>query len=338
MFVLASAPSFRRVLAVVPLFWCAAASAEVVRFEIERREPFADGASFAEVGSYEQIVGRVHFAIDADATHNQQIVDLKHAPRNDDGRVEFQSDLFILAPKDLKKGNGAVLYDVNNRGNKLAIRFFNDAPGENDPKSPGNGFLMRHGYTIVWSGWDGELLPGGSRLRLSAPVASHGDKPITGLVRYEISTGAGDKVRLGVNRANHGAYRPTEEGLRNATLTWRLRPGDPRVTIPRRQFRIHVAEVESDRPGQLPQVELELPAGFRKGYLYELIFEARDPLVHGVCFASLRDLITAIKRGEGKDNPLVNDEKPMIDRAHGFGVLAKRAVLTRIPLLRIQRG
>ena len=58
----------------------------------------------------------------------------------------------------------------------------------------------------------------------------------------------------------------------------------------------------------------------RRGYIYELIYEARDPLVHGVCFASVRDLIAAFKTGTGPGNPLVSDGKPVIRRAHGFGV------------------
>ena len=129
---------------------------EVVRYEITERQPFADGESFGEVGPYERISGRVHFAINPKLPQNQTIIDLEHAPRDEDGRVRFSADFFILAPKDPARGNGAVLYDVNNRGNKLALRFFNDTPGGNNPKLAGNGFLMRQGFTVLWSGWIGD--------------------------------------------------------------------------------------------------------------------------------------------------------------------------------------
>jgi hypothetical protein len=177
---------------------------------------------------------------------------------------------------------------------------------------------LRQGWIVAWSGWSAELLPGDARLRLSAPFAKgEGNQPITGLVRYEVSV---DKpaTRTSVNRENHGAYRPTDDGLKNATLTWRLRPGDPRVPIPHEQFRLHVSE--PDAPDVLPRVELEVPAGLQPGYLYEVIYEARDPLVHGVCFAAVRDLMAAFKYGEGEGNPLVDDGKPAIQRVHGFGV------------------
>ena len=305
--------------AMVTLWAVETADGEVVRFEVKKRETFANGQSFGTVGPYERIIGTVHYAIHPDNPRNRPIVDLQYAPRNAAGLVAFEADLFILAPKNLAKANGAALYDVNNRGNKLAIRFFNDGPGGNDPQDGGNGYLMREGYTIIWSGWDGELLPGGNRLQLHAPVARDHEKTITGPVRYEISV---DKpsTREPINRANHGAYRPTAAGLAAATLTWRLRPRDKRVRIPREQFQLRVVEVKDAPHGQLPDVQLDLPAGFRPGYLYEVIYEAQDPLVHGTCFASVRDLIAAVKHGDGKGNPLLRGGNPVIHRAHGFGV------------------
>ena len=316
---------FGLVLAVPIMSWLlvhGATQAEVVRFEIQSREPFADSRAFGEVGPYERIVGRVYYELDPNLPQNQNVIDLKLAPRNERGNVELFGDLFVLAPCDLSKGNGAILYDVNNRGNKLALRFFNFASGSNDPKNDGHagdGFLLRYGFTIVSSGWDGELLPGGNRLRLSPPVACDGDRPITGLVRCEIVPNS-DVKRTVVNWANHGSYRPTEQGRKTASFTHRILPGDARVPIPRDRWTLYVSEVQSDSPSQLPKVELEMSDGLKKGHIYELIYEAQDPLVHGTCFTALRDLISAFKHGGGKDNPLLVDGKAAIRRAHGFGV------------------
>ncbi|MDA1166314.1 MAG: SMP-30/gluconolactonase/LRE family protein, partial [Planctomycetota bacterium] len=174
--------------------------------------------------------------------------------------------------------------------------------------------------TVVWSGWDGELQPGAGRLQLNAPLAGTMQQPVTGKVRYEIAVSDEAETRISVNRSGHGAYRPTDRGIESATLTWRLRPSDPRVSIPRDQFHLYVQEIGSDQQGQLPRVDLEIPAGFQKGYLYEVIYEARDPLIHGVTFASVRDLMTALKHGTGVGNPLLLDGKPVVKRNHGFGV------------------
>ena len=305
-------------------------SAEVVRFEIDSREPFADGQAFGNVGGYERIVGRVVYEIDPSLRQNGVIVDLQHCATNERGRVEFTGDLDILAPADLSRGNGAVFYDVNNRGNKLALRMFNDSGGGNDPTTlndAGHGFLMRQGFIVVWSGWDGELLAGNGRLRLTAPVARPESGPITGPVRCEIVP-TSDVTRSDINWANHGSYRPTKRGLETATLTHRERPGDPRVSIPRDEWTLHITDEPlsspagetSDPASQLPRVELELPAGMKKGHIYEVIYEAEDPLVMGVGFAGLRDLIAAFRDGSGEGHPLLRDDQPVVTHAYGFGV------------------
>src|SRR5262245_660914 len=103
------------------LLSAAAAPGELVKLTILDRKPFAEGKAFGDVGPYEAITGVAHFAIDPAAARNKVIVDLDRAPRNADGKVEFESDVYILAPKDPGKGNGAILYDVNNRGNKLVV-------------------------------------------------------------------------------------------------------------------------------------------------------------------------------------------------------------------------
>ncbi|MDC0935640.1 alpha/beta hydrolase domain-containing protein [Pirellulales bacterium] len=294
--------------------------AEVVRFDITSRQPFADGKSFGDVGPYEKIIGTVHFAMDPAQAQNRAIVDIDLAPRDDQGLVEFSSDLYILAPKDLSRGNGAAFYEVNNRGSKVALWFVNDASPSDDPNDAGNGFLMRQGFVVVWSGWDGELLPSGAGLQLHAPFASSDNEPITGPVRYEICAGQDGATRMNVSAGGHGGYRPVAEALSGATLTRRLRPESARVAIPREQFRIHTTDVESNFQGQLPSVELELPAGFTKGYLYELIYQAQQPLVHGVCFAAVRDLMAGLRHGEGLGNPLLVDGESAVDRTYGFGV------------------
>src|SRR5437762_14130494 len=99
--------------------------AELVKLEIQRREPFANGVPFGDTGPYEKLVGIARFAVDPSLDRNRGIVDLDLAARNAQGKVEFAADFYVLAPKDPSKGNGAILYDVNNRGNKLALAMFN---------------------------------------------------------------------------------------------------------------------------------------------------------------------------------------------------------------------
>lgn len=301
--------------------------AELVELTIHRREAFADGMAFGDVGPYEKIVGVARFALDPKHARNRLIVDLDKAPRNADGKVEFESDIYILAPKDPAKGNGAIFYDVNNRGNKLALGFFNRAAGSNDPSSKvhaGDGFLMRRGYTVVWCGWIGELLAGGDRVLLHPPIATDDGKPIRGVVRYEMVADAPAETQPLSRREGHGSYPPTSKGEAEGVLTWRMRETDERVPIPRGQWKLErqpMAEPGKGVAGTLPQIRLRLAGGFRPGCIYELVCEAEGPIVQGTGFAAVRDLISFLHNDPGKQNPLRNgDGKPVITRAYGFGV------------------
>ena len=202
------------------------------------------------------------------------------APRNADGKVEFEADVFILAPKDPAQGQRALFYDVNNRGNKLALGIFNSAPGGNDPSTAadaGDGFLFRRGYTVVWCGWIGELLPGNHRLLLKAPVATDNGKPIRGIVRYEMVTDrrptpcrcrAGRRPR---QLSAHGRRRDRRRPHLADARDRRARADSARAVVagtpaPFRKDR--------RRPGRWARSGC-VAGGFRPGYLYELVCEAR---------------------------------------------------------------
>ena len=144
--------------------------AEVVGVTVTSRTPVADGRTFDAAGSYEQLTGRIEFALDPDDPHNRGIVDLVHAPRDADGRVHFLSDLNVVRPTDARKGNGVLLFEVANRGGKGGLLNTFSRGATSDPTSvagAGDGFLMRDGYTLVWIGWEFDV-PATS-LRLRAP-------------------------------------------------------------------------------------------------------------------------------------------------------------------------
>ena len=292
----------------------------VTRIEFQNRRPYAEAKSFAGIGPYQRLTGRVHFEVDPRLEANQQIVDLAFAPRNKRGNVEFSADLDILAPVDLSKANGTLFYDVNNRGRRMALPMFNEEADD---------FLMRKGYVVVWCGWIAEVLPvadenspGNNLLRLDAPAAKNPDQPLIGLTRAEIMINQPAERYNISNRPYLGAHRPTPRGMKEATLTWRLRERGRRVAIPPEQWRLEVQEVSS--PGQehcLPKVELVMPAGLMPGYIYELMYEAQDPVVQGLGLAAIRDLVSFFKFDATERNPLRRESgEPAVSRAIGFGI------------------
>ena len=162
----------------------APAHARITRIEIATvSSPTFDGASFGAAGKYEKLAGRFFGEVDPADPLNALIADIRLAPRNARGMVEYSGDLLIIRPIDAAKGNHRLLFDINNRGNILSFGLFNDAAkNSNDPSTAadaGNGFMMRQGYTLVWGAWDAVsgTRPdvGGGPFLLDAPVARNPD-------------------------------------------------------------------------------------------------------------------------------------------------------------------
>ena len=67
------------------------------------------------------------------------------------------------------------------------------------------------------------------------------------------------------------------------------------------------------------EIDLYLKKG-EQGQIYELIYTAHSPQVHGTCFTSVRDLIEAVKTGKGEGQSTTNQGKSFLKRAHAFGI------------------
>src|ERR1700680_1332515 len=133
-----------------------AMSAGLLRIEFSERSDVPAEKHCGWVGPYERLVGKAYFAVDPKLPANQIVCDIDKAPRNDSGLVEFSSDIYVLKPREPKTGNGAVLYEVSNRGNKGMLAMYNRATSSHDPKKPadfGDNFLLDRGYTLIWLGW-----------------------------------------------------------------------------------------------------------------------------------------------------------------------------------------
>jgi hypothetical protein len=115
----------------------------VVRIEIKTRQLLADGGAFGDVGRYQQFDGTAHFAVDPGDPANRAITDIDMAERKGDGLVHFAADIRILGPENQARGNHRLLFDVPNRGNRLALATFNGMPRPINPgrrPTPATGF------------------------------------------------------------------------------------------------------------------------------------------------------------------------------------------------------
>ena len=301
------------------LLLASVASGEVIRVEVvELKSPTFSGRSFGDVGLYEKATLRVTMAVDPEDPHNAEIVDLALAPRDADGRVRYTTSVVIFKPIELGRGNGRIFYDVLNRGRKIGLGLMNDAPRVNDPSTgdhAGNGFMMRQGYTVVWSGWQTDAPPGDGRMFLKAPAVPG----VEGLSREEFIF-------------DH------DRNPAVATLNYpsaRLDPGDARLTV-----RQYAHDIRQTPPGlafrYLPvtrggtyftsaeQILVERPDSFDAGAIYELIYTARESVVAGLAFASVRDVVAFLRYAAADDagnaNPLAPGGAPGIERAYALGI------------------
>ena len=234
--------------------------------EIERVEPLADGAAFGAAGPYERVIGKARGEVDPAHPGNKGIALIDKAPLNARGRVEYTTDIFILRPRDPARGNGRILYEVNNRGRKMLFGNIADGPqGVNDPKSAkdvGNGFPLRRGYTIVWSGWDPDAPRANMGLALSAPIATDDGKPIVQTVREEFVSG----TRGGALEVFKLSYEAASLEQPRCRLTMRERAADEPRELPLNQWSFVDGRTIRLREGTKP----------KPGWLYEFHYEAQE--------------------------------------------------------------
>jgi Alpha/beta hydrolase domain len=290
----------------------------LTRFVIQKRELFAGGYEFPITGPYEKLVGRVYGEVDPKNRLNKVIVNLDKAPRNKRERVEYWSDFCILKPVDMARGNGKIFYDAPNRGGKRIVAFLNDAPQSNNPSTiedAGNGFLMRQGYTIVWCGWQGDLMPQKNWLMMGVPAATNNGKEIVSKVRTEIvveKKGIKSQPLSGDERVK--SYATALRDKSQASLTVREKSYGPRIPVPpvEWEFASCMKDPQTGKETIKPSSkDLCLRSGFKPGHIYEFIYPAKNPLVLGLGFAVVRDLVSflryELKDAPGKPNPLATD-------------------------------
>ena len=280
-------------------------AAKVKKFEVVRIEsPAFEGRVFGSVGTYDRIIARATVAVSPADPHNTIIVDIDRAPRNAQGLVEATADVEILRPTNPANGNRRLLYDVVNRGTQRALAYFNDGPPGNDfgkAAAAGNGFLMNRGYTVVISGWQGDLAARSGWQTMSVPVVPD----VTGLSREEFIF---DHTRSPAVATL--TYPAVDLDPSKARLTVRQRETDPRVSPSDLSFTFEGPQ----------KVSIKRPAAFDAGAIYELIYLAKDPKVMGLGFAATRDIVSFLRREAGDASGTPNPLAGRIDRAIGFGV------------------
>jgi alpha/beta hydrolase family protein len=287
----------------------------VIRLEIKSRQPLADGRAFGDVGRYVQLDGTAHFAVDPARPVNRGITDIDLAAKDADGLVHSAADFRILMPEEKGRGSHRLFFDVPNRGNRLALATFNRVPRPivaAAPTDPGDGFLMRRGFTVLWCGWQHDVPPDDGLMRIAVPPALRDGKPISGRLMVSFQPNAPSRVQLLSDRG-HRPYSCSDLDDPEAVLL--VRDGEdaaPRA-IPRQAWSF--ARLDGDRVVPDPD-HVYCAAGFEPGKLYYVVYRTEGAPVIGLGLLAARDIVAFLRHAAAADgNPCAGD----IAHAYAYG-------------------
>ena len=286
-----SIPVVRAAMAVVVMLVSVLpAQAQITRFVVEQTESIGPGGS-------ERLTGHVYDEVDPKLPLNAIITDLEFAPRNARGMVEYSSTFTMVKPADMANASGLLIWVTSNRGriDLMADGFFADARSQ--------------GHVLATSGWQGDLEPAEGRQTMSVPVARHPDgSSITGRVLARFDEMPPGTTTLPILRGGvAGTADPASLDSSKAILT--RRTSERSETVPLRSTDWAFGDCSSSPfPGTPDPRKLCLKDGFDPAFLYELVYTAKDPKVHGLGFAATRDFTAFLRHGitdeAGTPNPL----------------------------------
>jgi hypothetical protein len=296
------------------------AQARISRITITSNEPAYGGASFGTVGAYRFVTGIAYGEVDPKDRRNALIQDIELAPRNAKGMVEYSTPFQLLMPADASKGNRTLLFEIVNRGRLLDLDLFN--VGVSNTAAAGDGFLESQGFTVLWAGWQADMVippaapaPGrpGALLGMTAPVATNKGQVITGPVRAEwILSEPNSTQNIEVPDTNliTPGYPTATLDNKGLTMTQRETQYGSRYVIPNDQWAFADCTTKPF-PGNPDPLKVCMKNGFDTNHIYELVYVGKNPIVMGLGLAAIRDVgaffHTAVKDDDGTPNPVAGE-------------------------------
>ena len=179
------------------------------------------------------------------------------------------------------------------------------------------------------------------------PVATNADgRPIVAKVRIEYSDRTiPDKGTFTLpleGAANFKAYPAADTNTAHATLTVRDSVSGAKTPVPSDHWAFGTCP--TGKASLVPNdTNICLFDGFRADRLYELIYDAKNPIVMGLAYAVTRDVGSFLryetKDAAGNPNPLAQSATSAgITRIYSFGGSQSGEVPARVPVSRLQRG
>src|SRR5258708_7373559 len=292
--------------------------ARVVKLVVEQRTSFVGGADWGKAGPYEMLRGTAYLEADPNNPHDAVIVDLENAPSNAKGLVEFNTQFMILKPVEMQRSNRKIFYAVNKRGNNLEGLLTATTAGQ--VSGTDAGYAMTEGYVVVDAGWEGDVIPTPSKLVASLPRARNANgTSIIGPMRYEYSDRAAGSFTTNLEgNAAFLSYEAADTNTAHATFTVADSEYEPKTLIPANRWAFGTCPT-----GQASLVATKVDLCyfdcFDNNKIYELIYQATNPMVMGLGFATTRDIASFLRNEPHDDVGNLNPVGNNIRRAYAAG-------------------
>jgi hypothetical protein len=236
----------------------------------------------SSAGAISSIRGHFTGELDPKDPHNAVITDIQFAPRNARGMVEYSATFSMVIPGQT---NGILYYTVPNRGN--------GAPNSTD------------GRIGIVSGWQGDLIPNGTRQTITVPIAKNPDgSSLTGPVVERFINQTGD---LKITSLTY--QKPFTLDTTKAKLLRRTAPSAPQTPVPSTDWAFADCKTKPF-PGTPDPASICIKGGADPDSEYILVYTAKDPLVLGIGFAATRDLNSFLRYADkddaGTPNPVAH--------------------------------
>ena len=277
--------------------------AEVTSVEVTSRQPWVGGQSFGQVGAYEVLRGTVHYAIDPHSAAAREVVDIRFAPVDARGLVEYSGPFVIIRPVDAARGNHTTLIEVANRGRTEMDGVFFETEDGLDLMSPGkvrkltDPTFFKLGYSLAWVGWQARMEP--DKFGLRVPVAH-----VHSAARATFAADDMTPDRKTFDMAYNGFYCAHDAKQPKAVLRRRNTFDDPGVVVPRKSWHFAAVSVEKMHDARCAIV-LDKPAA--ADAYFSLVYEGEDAAVMGLGEAAFRDFAVHLK---AKNIPPALNDRP----------------------------
>ena len=284
----------RHLVLLAGLLASASLYAEVVSVEVTQRQPWVGGQTFGDAGAYEVLHGTVRYAIDPRSASARNVTDIRHAPVNAEGRVEYSGPFVIIRPVDAARGNHTMLVEAANRGKtQMDGMFFETGDGldltSTEPVQKLNDTtLFQLGYSVAWVGWQGRM--GAGEFGLRVPVAD-----VHGPARATFDTDDMTPDHKAFDLAANGFYCARDAKQRKAILRVQKSFDDPGTVVSRKTWRFAAAAADGTSRAQCAIV---LDRAAAASTHFSLVYEGENAAVMGLGEAAFRDFASHLKNHE----------------------------------------